>query len=129
MIAILKEFFRQATVGGSRSTALQPLQWALGILLSATICSAVLNAPSWLTVTFSALSISIVVLFVVAFVYFMLTAPDALRSERFTLKKMAIERGILGDSLVGTLDEPGNQQIRDQALFAFPEEEVDGSAT
>lgn len=33
-------------------------------------------------------------------------APDSLRSERFSLQKMAIEKGLYGDSLVGTVELP-----------------------
>lgn len=54
----------------------------------------------------------LVILVVVAFVaellaygYFLFTGnTDALRSERFTIKKMQIERGLLGDSLSGFVE-------------------------
>jgi hypothetical protein len=39
--------------------------------------------------------------FIAAYGYYAYTAPDALRSERYYLQKMAIERGALGDTLSG----------------------------
>ena len=43
----------------------------------------------------------ILTVYLFAYVYLMLKDRDALRSERFTLSKMAIERSITGDSLRG----------------------------
>ena len=41
------------------------------------------------------------VLFLAAFVFFAATDKDALRSERFGIQKMAIEKGMIGDSTTG----------------------------
>ncbi len=48
--------------------------------------------------TFSGLSM---LLYLVAYVFFALTDKDALRSEKFFLQKMAIEKGFIGDDLTG----------------------------
>ncbi len=39
-----------------------------------------------------------------AYFYFMVNDPDALRSESFKLSKMALEKGKMGDSIVGLVD-------------------------
>lgn len=43
----------------------------------------------------------ILALVIIAYVYFMLNDPDALRSETYSLAKTAIEKNFLGDSLTG----------------------------
>lgn len=53
----------------------------LGILIAITVC-----------------------IYLISFVYFALKDPDALRSERFTLEKMAINKGIVGDDTTGIID-------------------------
>ena len=41
--------------------------------------------------------------YVFSYVYLLFKDRDALRSERFTLSKIAMEKGYYGDSLTGTL--------------------------
>jgi hypothetical protein len=43
-------------------------------------------------------------LFLVSYIYFGIKNPDYLRSEQYSLSKMAIERGLLGDNLTGLRD-------------------------
>ena len=47
------------------------------------------------------LSVSI---YLLSYVYYALKNPDALRSERFTLSKMAIEKNLIGDDKAGLLE-------------------------
>ena len=35
------------------------------------------------------------------YIYFALTDPDALRSESYSIQKLALEKGFLGDSIIG----------------------------
>ena len=42
-------------------------------------------------------------LYLGAYVYCLVTDRDALRSETYTIQKMAIEKGFVGDSLTGVL--------------------------
>ena len=46
----------------------------------------------------------LLVVYVFSYVYLLFNDRDALRSERFTLSKMAIERSITGDSLRGFVE-------------------------
>ncbi len=59
------------------------------------------GAPIWLLVTLSVFLGFCVVLFLGSYTFFAIKNPDALRSERFTLSKMAIEKNLIGDNDVG----------------------------
>ncbi|MCH9006243.1 MAG: hypothetical protein IH838_13270 [Proteobacteria bacterium] len=110
----MTSFFSEASARGARSTALHALQWVIGMLLVSLPMLAASRAPSWLLISVAAALGGILVTFVTAYVYFLFTNPDALRSESFTLSKMAIERGLVGDSLSG---------LRDATLLEQPKNE------
>jgi hypothetical protein len=99
-IQLLRTFVDTATAMGSRSSILAPLQWLTAILGSTTIGCAYAKAPglSW------ALGISTLVaagFLLGAYIWFGLKNPDSLRSEKFMLSKMAMEKGYLGDDRAG----------------------------
>jgi hypothetical protein len=101
---VIDQFFAvllRSAASGSRTSALAPLHWLLGLVLAAFIASLTFNAPTWARVLFATLSTAIVVLDAAAYVYLLLNDRDALRSERFTIEKMRIEHGLIGDSLIG----------------------------
>jgi hypothetical protein len=98
---IVQALLQQATSSGSRSTAMQPLCWLAGIILSGIIGSAYYNAPIWLLVTLAVFLGFCISLFLGIYTYFAIKNPDALRSEKFTLSKMAIEKNLIGDNNVG----------------------------
>lgn len=76
------------------------------ILVSALLGAFRFGAPLWATVgLFVALGLCVIA-YLVAYGYFMLKSPDALRSERFTLSKLALERSITGDNLAGFIEPP-----------------------
>jgi predicted anti-sigma-YlaC factor YlaD len=88
----------------SRSDALKSLIWPLALSLAATAgggIAASLGAPHWIPYIPAGLSVVFGSLYAVAFGYFAVCRPDDLRSESYTLKKMAIEKGLLGDSSIG----------------------------
>ena len=89
----------------SRSDVLRPLAWAVGILLFSLVTLVLSGkAPSWLLVIMVILIILVVVLYIGAYVFFALKNPDALRSEKYSLSKMAIEHGVYGDSASEIID-------------------------
>ena len=88
----LLTYLSRASVTGSRSTALQPLHWLLGLMLTATLGAVQVDAPMRLVVFLSACSGVAFLLECGAYVYFLRKDPDALRSEHFTLEKMRLER-------------------------------------
>lgn len=119
----MRSLFQQASAQGSRSTALNPLGWAFATVLSALIGATMAKAPSSVTVLLSVLSILVLLVYLFAYVYFMFKNPDALRSEKFTLSKMAIERTVTGDSLKGfrEVEVGGNMALPAAAETTGPE--------
>lgn len=101
---LLHSFMSQATAKGAKSSALHSLQWTLAILLSFVPICLFANAPEWLLVFIVALVFIVIITLVFAYGYLLVKNPDALRSETFTLSKMAIEKGLIGDSLLGLKD-------------------------
>lgn len=127
-IELIRSLFQQASAQGSKSTALNPLGWAFATVLSALIGAHVASATESVTTLLSIFASLILAVFLFAYIYFMLKKPDYLRSEKFTLSKMAIERSVVGDSLKGFVEmspsdsqgalhpvvEIGEQQERDR---------------
>jgi hypothetical protein len=107
-IELLRSFLQQATATGSKSTVLTDLRWFAAIFASALLVAMRYNAPFWMLVFLSVLLGMDSLLYLAAYVYFALRSPDALRSEKFTLSKLAIEKSIVGDSLTGLIDPSDN---------------------
>ena len=107
--------FQQATAQGSRSTVLRPLGWLATICAVSVVALVELKAPTWLVVIFVAGFVGTVVLYLGAYAYCLFVDRDALRSEKYSIQKLAIEKHIVGDSTVGILEieEPsgGNRLI------------------
>jgi hypothetical protein len=103
-IELIRSLLQQASAQGSRSTALNPLGWALAIVLSALLASALDHLPSWVSPLLGVLVTIVVIAYLVAYFFLLVKDRDALRSERFHLSKMAIERSIVGDNIAGFLD-------------------------
>ena len=87
---------------GARSTALHCLQWALGLLLTAMVGLVGFKAPVWILVSVGCGGAAVLLVFLGAFLYLLFTDVDALRSEEFSLTKLRIERGMVGDDLTGS---------------------------
>jgi hypothetical protein len=103
-------WLRQSQIGQSRSSVLNPLAWALVILVGGIAASHYSGASDWITQSLGVAALLDFLLFACAYVYFMFRNPDALRSESYSLSKMAIERGLLGDSMFGIAqsDQPSS---------------------
>ena len=102
MWQLFKSLLQQARVAQSRSSAINPLQWTLLILLATTLVLVVeASTPPWLLVSVASASGTVLLVLIAAYIYFMLTNPDALRSEKYSLAKTAMEKKWLGDSLTG----------------------------
>lgn len=98
---LLRELLSRATADGSRTNALNHLHWMIAAFLVATLASAYNRMPNWVTLFLAAVMLVFLACYLVTHFYFMLRNPDALRSEKFTIEKMAIERGLYGDSESG----------------------------
>lgn len=111
--------FQQATASGSRSTVLADLRWAAAIIFGALLAVLTLKAPSWILVFLAVILGAVFLLYFAAYVFFALRNPDYLRSEKYTLSKLAIEKSVKGDNIAGFID-PINEQ---RALQAIPPKE------
>ena len=113
---LLHSFFSEASAKGARSTALHALQWGMAMLLISISIMAWVDAPSWILIAISSAFGLVLVTFIGAYIFLLIKNPDALRSERFTLSKMAIERGLIGDSLSGLWEEEVVEDTIPEAL-------------
>ena len=100
-MATFNEFVNQFLSRHTRSTALYSLGWLIGLLAPSTISSFYFGCPPWIGGTFGVLTVVAVLAYLVAYGYFAYTDPDRLQTERWSLNKMAIERGFIGDDLTG----------------------------
>jgi uncharacterized membrane protein YdbT with pleckstrin-like domain len=106
------QLLQKSDASGSKSTILKPLTWFISLLAGAIITCAWLKVHEWIIVFFAILVGIAFVVFLCAYVYCLFTNPDAIRSEKFSIQKMAIERGIFGDSSSGTfVFEKGDNTI------------------
>lgn len=118
---LYRALLQRADIGQSRSSSLNPLQWALAIFLGGLVGLLAIHAPLWLVVTVSALLVLIALLMCGAYLYFMKHDPDALRSENYSLSKIALSKGLVGDDLLGLHeptaeppDQPGTDKPQDK---------------
>ena len=99
---VVREYLEHVSGSGRRSTVLSTLIVMDGLFLLGLVASLFAPAPEWVLQWLLGLVVFVTALFGIAYTYFMFTNPDALRSERYGLEKMAIEHGIRGDSLQGS---------------------------
>ena len=98
----LLEFHDAFARSGSRSTAVAPLHWLLGLVLSALLTAIGLKADDWVVWLLLVGAGIAFALECAAYIYFVLSGNvDAVRSERYAIDKMRIERGLMGDSASG----------------------------
>jgi hypothetical protein len=103
MAGEIAEFLRQMgeRSGSTKSTVLKSLGWLLFLLLTATVSASKFSAQPWLVIALAAMTGLTVLVYLGAYIYFALTDSDALRSEKFTLQKIGLEHGYIGDDLTG----------------------------
>lgn len=100
---LIRAFLQQASASGSKSTVLKPLAWMMLICISATLSSAHFDLTVWITYLFAIFSCITMALYLVAYLYCLFKDRDALRSETYSIQKMAIERGFVGDDYSGVI--------------------------
>jgi hypothetical protein len=119
---LMQSFFSRSDAKGTRSTALHSLQWALGLLLAAVPATIAAKAPDWVLVGLLLAAGVVLTVFLGAYIYFLVRDPDALRSEQFTLSKMAIEKGMIGDNVAGFVDPTTQIPVATQPLVLGSDE-------
>lgn len=97
----IKQIFQHASSYGSKSSILSVLLWIIFGFLAPLIIASIF-APMWVSILFAV--ILVVFLSIFAYVYLFCLHngnTDALRSEKFVISKMAIEKQTSGDSVTG----------------------------
>jgi glucan phosphoethanolaminetransferase (alkaline phosphatase superfamily) len=102
---IIKSFLEKNSASGSKSTILAPLAWLIGICFGALIVLISINAHTNYTYIVLGIILLAAFLFFFVYIYCLFKDRDALRSEKFTIQKIAIQRGIYGDNIVGKLED------------------------
>ncbi|HEX7820946.1 MAG TPA: hypothetical protein VF463_10045 [Sphingobium sp.] len=95
----------------SRTDVLRALVWPNAMLLTALVTASMKQAPTFLLVILSGLLIIFMILYAASYITFGIKDPNLLRSERYNIEKLAIERGILGDSTKGIVDSGGGHKM------------------
>lgn len=121
MFTELKSWLDLAEIGQSRSSITNPLQWTMVILIVAVLSTSLAGLPLWVTICFMVSLLVVVVLFLYTYFHFMHKNPDVLRSEQFHLSKLAIEHGMLGDSIQGLM-EGDKVQTKPQLVGGKPQQ-------
>jgi hypothetical protein len=88
----------------SRSDILRPIAWLIGILTTTTVLLVVAQAPEWLLFLIAGLLVAMIALYGFAYLFCLVSDRDALRSENYSLQKMAIEHNLIGDSTTGLFE-------------------------
>lgn len=101
---LIRAFLSQATASGGRSTVLQPLGWLVATLTLGIGLASASGSPLWSIKLLGILLSICVAVYLLGYIYFAITNPDALRSEKFTLSKMALEKNLIGDNTAGLLE-------------------------
>lgn len=100
-INIIQELLEKSDASGSKSTILKPLTWFLSIFIGGIILLQKTNAPIWLTVFFCVIVGMGILIFFFSYIFCLFKDRDALRSEKYSIQKMAIEKGVYGDNITG----------------------------
>lgn len=108
----------------TRSDVLRALIWPNAGLLIALSGALFSHAPTWaLIVLFGLLSV-FMLLYAAFYIFFALTDPDALRSEKYKLQKIALEHGYYGDNHTGLIEaeiEPKKKVSKSRVALPKPE--------
>ena len=100
-INIIKELLHKSDASGSRSTILKPLTWFISVIIVGIVLLLKFESPNWLIIMFSIIMGLSILVFFFAYVYCLFTDKDAIRSEKYSIQKLAIEKGLYGDNVSG----------------------------
>jgi len=95
------DIFARAVLGKfteNRTSALQPMLWLTLLFVGLLISALKLTDNIVIVYTLMAFIGLILLVTLCVFVYFSITKPEFLRSEKFQTNKMAMENGYLGDA-------------------------------
>ncbi len=97
----ISSLFGQANQTGEKSTIIHPLLWVISILISALIAEVYFEADNLLKIGTFLLLFIILMFLMIVYWHCLINKPDYLRSEKWSIQKMAIEKQVVGDSYTG----------------------------
>jgi membrane protein YdbS with pleckstrin-like domain len=104
-LQILSALREQMNATLSRSDVLKPLAWMLLIIAMTMVAIGIyVQHLAWLIVAVAVLFLGTSVVYLFSYLYCLFYNPDALRSEKYSLQKMAIEHNLLGDNVTGMFE-------------------------
>lgn len=92
---------QQISATARRSDVLKPLGWLLAIVGALLLGTIFGRGPDWLLSLLAMTELAAIALYAIIYVVCFFVDRDALRSESFSLNKMAIEKKLIGDSTTG----------------------------
>jgi hypothetical protein len=101
LISMMRE---QMNATLSRSDVLKPMAWLIGMLALATCIALFAKPPEWVLVALISTLITTIALYALAYGFCLFADRDSLRSEKYSLHKMAIQHRLLGDSVTGLFE-------------------------
>ena len=84
----------------------------MGLTISGAISAGYWGAQSWFVECLGIASATSIAVYIAGFIYFALTDPDLLRTERYLIQKTAIEHGLVGDSTTGFVRLEGPKMVK-----------------
>lgn len=122
---MFKELLERSDSSGSKSTILKPLAWFLSVFIGGMVLLIRVNAPSWTIIFFSIIIGLGISIFCFAFIYCLFKDRDALRSEKYSIQKMAIEKGVYGDNIVGLIHSNEPKALNESKNFSDQSEKAE----
>jgi hypothetical protein len=95
----------------TRSDILRPLAALLGLLMAFVLLLLAMKAPDWLVMGAGISIFLCVLLYISAYLYCLRSNPDSLRSEKYSLQKLAIEKRLVGDDISGLIPLDEDAQL------------------
>jgi hypothetical protein len=102
-LSLIRAFLEQASAQGARSNVLKPIAGILSLCMSAIVIASYLKLEFWVECMFAIFAGLAMALYLFSYAFCLFKDRDCLRSETYTIQKMAIERGFVGDSLTGMI--------------------------
>jgi len=101
-----------------------PLLALVGLLVVALVVLVpVKGCPPWVLGALFVLVVLTVLCFLGAYGYLVVRNPDALRTEKFHLRKLAIEKNLIGDSLTGLRDVTFVEPAAEHLALPLPDDD------
>lgn len=116
----------QQNESGKKSTVMAPLAVLIALCVSILTSSFVFKAEDIIKYTLLGILCLTVIVYIVMYIIFAFKNSDSLRSEHYNIKKMVIEKGLLGDNETPLILEVSNEddEIVDEISEGIERKEI-----